>query len=112
MSGAFGFGTSGQPVTSINNGAAIANGAALDNKSCRANHTLAALSSAGVTGGTMQLQGSLDGANWFNIGAALNINAAATVFQVSAGATPARFIRAQITAGIVGGTVTALVGSA
>lgn len=112
MSGADPIFNSENPLLSINAGGAIANGAALDNKSCRANHTAQALSSAGVTAGTVQLQGSLDGVSWFNIGAALNINAAATVFQVSAGATPARFIRAQVTVAITGGTVTVFVGSA
>jgi len=100
------------PIASLTNATAISNGASLDNKSCRANHTAQALSSAGVTAGTVQLQGSLDGVSWFNIGAALNINAAGAVFQGSSGATPARFIRAQITATITGGTVTVFIGSA
>lgn len=112
MSGANLFTSSELPLVSINAGQAIANGAALDNKSCRANHTAAVLSSAGVTAGTVQLQGSLDGVSWFPLGAALNINAAGTVFTVSVGAVAARFIRAQITVGITGGTVTATVGSA
>jgi hypothetical protein len=112
VSGAFGFGTGVQPAVSINAGAGVANGAAMDNKSCRANHTMAAVTSAGVSAGTVQLQGSLDGNNWFNIGAPVNTNAAGTVFPLSAGATPARFVRAQITVAITGGTVTVTVGSA
>lgn len=112
MSGAFGFDTTAQPLVSVLNGGAVANGAALDNKSCRANHTMAAVTSAGVTGGTAQLQGSLDGNNWFNIGAAVNLNAANTVFPLSAGGTAARFVRAAITGVMVGGTVTITVGSA
>lgn len=112
MSGAFGFDTTAQPIVSINAGGAVANGVALDNKSCRANHTMAAVTSAGVTGGTAQLQGSLDGVNWFNLGAAVNLNAANTVFPLSVGASAARFVRAQITGAMVGGTVTITVGSA
>lgn len=111
MSGADPIFNSENPTTSFVNGQAIANGAALDNKSCRANHTCTVLSSAGVTAGTVQLEGSLDGASWFNIGAALNINAANTVFSVSASGVAARFIRAAITVAITGGTATATIGS-
>lgn len=112
MSGALNYGTSRPPLVSILAGSAIASGTALDNESCRANHTIQAVTSAGVSAGAVQLQGSLDGVNWFNIGAALTTATPTTVFQQSTTGLPARFVRATISTVITGGTVTVTVGSA
>jgi hypothetical protein len=51
-----------------------------DNVVCRANHTLAVTSSAGVSAGAVQFQGSLDGVNWFNLGSPVTTNTASTTF--------------------------------
>lgn len=68
-------------------------------------------SGTGVSAGAVQMQGSLDGVNWFNLGAATNTNAASTVFApVVVSGTAVRYVRASITTPITGGTVTAAVG--
>ncbi len=73
--------------------------------------TMVVTSWAGVSAGSVQLQGSLDGTSWFNLGTAVSTSTASTVF------TPAvetnvfvRFVRANIATEITGGTVTAVVG--
>lgn len=112
MSGVDILANSTPPKVTLTNQQAIANGAALDNVTCRANHTVQILSSAGVSAGSVQLQGSLDGVSWFNMGAAVAVNAASSVFSLSVTGTPARFVRANVSVAITGGTVGALVGSA
>jgi hypothetical protein len=111
VSGSQTFLVSEQPIVSVLNGSAIANGLALDNKSCRQTHTIVAVTSAGVSAGGVQLQGSLDGVSWYPIGAALPTAAASTVFQQSTASIPARFVRATISTAITGGTVTCTIGS-
>jgi hypothetical protein len=111
VSGANEQGPGGKPFVSILNGAAVANGTQWDNGSCRATHTIVAATSAGVAAGGVQLQGSLDGVSWFNIGAALPCAAASSVFQQSTGVTPARYIRGNVSTLVTGGTVTITIGS-
>jgi len=66
-----------------------------------------------VSAGSVQMQGSLDGTNWFNLGTATNTNAASTVFApVIVTGTAVRYVRAHIATNITGGTVTATVGMA
>lgn len=112
MSGANELGPGGKPFKSIAAGVALANGATWDNGSCRACHTVVAVTSAGVSAGGCQLQGSLDGVNWYPIGVALPCAAASTVFQQSTGTIPARYVRANVSTLVVGGTVDLWVGSA
>src|SRR5665213_364960 len=70
-------------------------------------------SGLGVSAGSVQMQGSLDGTNWFNLGTATNTNAASTVFApVIVTGTAVRYVRAHIATNITGGTVTATVGMA
>jgi hypothetical protein len=70
-------------------------------------------SGVGVSAGAVQMQGSLDNVNWFNLGAATTTNAASTVFApVVVTGTAVRYVRASITTPITGGTVTAVVGEA
>lgn len=88
------------------------NGTAIDSGEIRSNSILVVLSSAGVTAGAVQLQGSIDGTNWYNLGAAVTVNAANTVFTVAVANTPTRLLRARITTAIVGGTVSANVAMA
>lgn len=111
MSGANEMGPGGAPLKSIAAGAAIANGTARDNGSCRTAHNVVAVTSAGVSAGGVQLQGSLDGTNWYPLGAALPCAAASTVFQQAVTAIPSRFVRANISTTVVGGTVDVWVGS-
>jgi hypothetical protein len=68
-------------------------------------------SGAGVSAGSVQLQGSLDGTNWYNLGSAVSTTTASTVFTpVIVTATAARFVRANVATAITGGTVSASVG--
>lgn len=99
-----------QPFTSLNAASAIGTGAALDNGYPRANASMVVTASAGVTAGDVQLQGSHDGVNWVNLGAAVATAAPGTFIASSAGA-PMRYLRAAITTAITGGTVTATVAS-
>lgn len=60
---------------------------------------------------TAQLQGSLDGLNWYNLGTALTATTAGTQY-VAVTDTPARYIRANLTVtGGVGVQATAWVGA-
>jgi hypothetical protein len=69
-------------------------------------------SGAGVSAGSVQLKGSLDGVNWFNLGTAVTTNAANTTFApVVIANQPVRFLRADIATVITGGTVSATVAS-
>jgi hypothetical protein len=103
-------GPGGKPFKSITAGVAIANGTAWDNGSCRSIHGIVAVASAGVSAGAVQLQGSMDGVSWFNIGAAL-ASAAPGVFQQSTGAVPSRYVRGNVSTAVVGGTIDVWVGS-
>ena len=93
---------------------AVASGLPMNGGACRNWHTMQVTSSAGVTAGAVQLQGSLDGVNWFNIGSAVSTTSASTTFTpvVNSAAQPLQYLRASITTLISGGTLTALVASA
>lgn len=111
MSGANELGPGGAPLKSIAAGVAIANGSPRDNGSCRNNHNIVAVTSAGVTAGGVQLQGSMDGVNWYPLGAALPCAAASTTFFQAATGIPARFVRGNISTLVAGGTVDVWIGS-
>lgn len=102
-----------QPVASLTTVSTdpAAGPASLDNGQVRANHTMVVVTGPGVTAGSVQLQGSLDGTNWFSIGSAVSTASANTVYSVSATA-PARYVRAHIATNITGGTISASVASA
>lgn len=99
-----------QPLTSFT--AQVANGTngqILDNGFPRANHSLIVVTSAGVTGGVVQLQVSNDGVNFAN-GVATSALSASNVVQKNL-TGPFRWIRAAITTAVAGGTATAIVSS-
>lgn len=98
------------PYSPFNNVSGVGNGNAVDLVSCRSSFTMEVIAGAGVTAGVVALQGSLDNANWFNMGT-VTTNAAG-VFVVNVGNFPVRYVRAAITTAIVGGTVTAYIGAA
>lgn len=87
-------------------------GNALDNIVARPNHSLFVVSGAGVSAGVVTLQGSNDNVNWFNTTATVTTNAASATFTAAVATFPYRWVRATITTGITGGTVTATVASA
>lgn len=83
----------------------------LDNQVDFANHTMVVVAGAGVTAGSVQLQGSLDSISWFNLGTAQATTAAGTTATFVTGAA-CRYLRVSIATGITGGTISASVGSA
>ena len=107
------FGSGIQPFTSMSAVSAVSNGTGVDGGICRLNHSMAVTTSAGVSAGVVQLQGSFDGTNWFNFPGTSSVttNAATTTFAATV-TCPARFVRAAITTIITGGTITAVVASA
>jgi hypothetical protein len=107
------FGSDILPFTSMSAVSAVSNGTGVDGGVMRLNHSMAVTTSAGVSAGVVQIQGSLDGTNWFNMPTTSSVttNAASTTFLVTPPACPARFVRAAITTTITGGTITAVVGS-
>ena len=56
-----------QGFTSLAGAVATGAGLVLNGGVCRVHHALVVTASAGVTGGVVQLLGSLDAANWFVI---------------------------------------------
>lgn len=79
----------------------------------QANPVMAVISSAGVSAGSVQLEGSTDGVAWYNVGTAVSTNAASTAFApVSNTGVAARYVRANVKVAITGGTVSAWVGAA
>jgi hypothetical protein len=87
-------------------------GQALDNVEARPQHSLFVTTGAGVSAGVVTLQGSNDGANWFNTSCTVTTNAANATFAAALANFPFQFVRAAITTGVTGGSVTAWVASA
>jgi hypothetical protein len=83
---------------------------ALDGVVIRQNAVMVVTTSAGVSAGSVQMQGSLDGTNWFSIGSPVTTSAASTTTVATSTSAFARFVRAVIATTITGGTVTVSVG--
>lgn len=99
------------PVESLTTASATnATATVLDAVTVRANSILVVVTSAGVTAGDVQLQGSLDGVNFYAIGSALAVSAANTVYTGTS-TTRARYFRAVVSTTITGGTVSAWIGA-
>jgi hypothetical protein len=97
-------------LTSLSAVSTVGAGAAMDGGVCHTNHTMAVTTSVGVSAGVVQLQGSLDGVNWYNFtGGSITTSAASTTTAVAV-TCAARMLRANITTPITGGTITAVVG--
>jgi|SRR6516164_818420 hypothetical protein len=105
-------GTSGlAPVTSLTAASSTGGGSVLDGLSLRTIAAMVVTSSAGVSAGSVQLQGSLDSVNWYSLGSAVSTTSASTTFTpVIVTGTATRYVRANIATAITGGTVTATVG--
>jgi hypothetical protein len=107
-----GFTQGTQPAVSLSAVSAAGPGTALDAVTCRGNVIMVVNSSAGVSAGSVQMQGSIDGTNWVNIGSAVSTTTANTVFPpVVATSQFVRYVRANIATPITGGTVSASVGA-
>ncbi len=99
-----------RPAVSLTAVSATGPGTALDGVVARQNATMVVVSSAGVSAGSVQMQGSLDGTNWFSLGSAVSTTTASTVFPPVATTTPpTRFVRANVATVITGGTISATV---
>ena len=98
------------PAVSITAQSTVQNGAAVDGLAVRANAVMSVTTSAGVTAGSVQLQGSLDGTNFFNVGSAVSTTTANTTTAVVATNAMVRYARAAIVTAITGGSVSASVG--
>jgi hypothetical protein len=99
-----------RPLVSLSAVSSTGAGTALDGVVVRQNATMVVTSSAGVSAGSVQMQGSVDGTNWFNLGSAVSTTTASTVFTPVATTTPpTRFVRANVATAITGGTISATV---
>jgi hypothetical protein len=99
------------PLKSLSAVSSTGGGTALDGLAVRAVAVMVVSSSAGVSAGSVQLQGSLDGTNWYSLGSAVSTSSASTVFTpVVVSSAYSRYVRANVATGITGGTITALVG--
>ncbi len=99
------------PIVSLSAASSTGPGAVLDGPACRANAVMVVTSSSGVSAGSVQLQGSLDGTNWYSLGSAVSTSSASTTFSpVVVGRAYTRYVRAEIATAITGGTVPASVG--
>jgi hypothetical protein len=99
------------PLQSLNAVSATGGGVSLDGQVTRQNATMVVNSSAGVSAGSVQMQGSLDGTNWFSLGSAVSTTTASTVFTpVVVQNAYVRFVRANVATAITGGTISAVVG--
>ncbi len=98
------------PAVSFTAKSATGAGSALDGLAVRANAVMVVTTSAGVSAGSVQLQGSLDGTNWVSLGSAVSTTAASTSTSVVVTGAYVRYVRANVATAITGGTVAALVG--
>jgi hypothetical protein len=94
------------PVVSLSAVSATGPGTALDGVVVRQNALMSVTTSAGVSAGSVQMQGSFDGTNWFSLGSAVSTTSASTTTQVVVSTGFTRFVRGNIGTTITGGTVT------
>jgi hypothetical protein len=98
------------PVVSLSAVSATGPGAVLDGVVVRQNALMSVTTSAGVSAGSVQMQGSFDGVAYFPLGSAVSTTSASTTTQVVVSTGFTRFVRANIATAITGGTVTVSVG--
>ena len=98
------------PIASLSAVSAVGAGTVLDGLAVRQNAVMTVTTSSGVSAGDVQLEGSLDGVNFFNLGSAVSTTSASTTTQVTATAALVRYVRAAVTTAITGGTISASVG--
>lgn len=84
---------------------------ALDAATIRPNAVLVVTTGAGVSAGGIQLQMSLDGTNFVNVGSALAVSAANTTYSQTSTSAFGRYFRAVVSTNITGGSVDAWVGA-
>ena len=97
--------------SSLAAGSTTGAGSQLDNSGVFANHTLVTITTAGITAGAVQLQGSLDNINWVNLGTPITLTAS-SVQTASVANAPFQWVRANVSTTVTGGSVAAWVASA
>ena len=97
-------------AVSLTGVSAVQSGTALDGLSVRQNAVMTVTTTAGASAGDVQLQGSLDGTNFVNLGSAVSTTAASTTTAVVVQTAFVRYVRASITTPITGGQVNVSVG--
>jgi hypothetical protein len=98
-----------QPIKSLSAVSATGAGTALDGVVSRANAVATVSSSGGTSAGSVVLEGSLDGTNYFTLGSAVTTSAASTTYTVAATNVFVRYVRARVATSITAGTITAWV---
>ncbi|MCU1695731.1 MAG: hypothetical protein JWR34_1794 [Mycobacterium sp.] len=98
-----------QPIRSLSAVSALGAGLSLDGVVSRTNAVATVTTSAGVSAGSVVLEGSLDGTNYVTLGSAVTTSAASTTSTVVAQNVFVRYARTRIATAITGGTITAWV---
>lgn len=98
------------PAVSLSAVSAVGAGTALDGLTVRSSAVIAVTTSSGVSAGDVQLEGSLDGANWYALGSAVSTSTASSTSATVVTDSLFRYVRAAVTTAITGGTVTVSVG--
>lgn len=95
-------------VTSLNAATAISTGTIYDLGYLSRDYTFVGTSSATLTAGTVQLQGSIDGTTFVPIGTdiALATDFTTATSKAYTGSTDYRYLRASITVTVTGGNIT------
>lgn len=104
--------SSSQSQLSLSGVSGTGAGTVLDNDSSKAVHGIIVVTGTGVSAGTVVLQVSHDNVNWFTTAASVSTASASAVLSATAVTFPARYVRANVTVGITGGTISATVASA
>lgn len=100
------------PIVSLSAVSATGAGAVLDGTVTRQNAVISVTTSAGVSAGSVQLLGSLDGVNFHQLGSAISTTAASTTTAATVADAFVRYVKANVATAITGGTVTVSVGLA
>jgi hypothetical protein len=98
------------PLVNSLNAVTTGAGTALDGVVVRQNAVATFTTSAGTSAGACQLFGSLDGVNFVALGSPVTTATASTTFTQVVQNCFMRYIRAQVTTTVVGGTVSASIG--
>jgi hypothetical protein len=98
------------PIVSLSAVSATGAGTVLDGLAIRMNAVMVVTTSAGVSAGSVQLQGSNDNTNWYSLGSAVSTTAASTSTLVTVTSAFSRWVRANVGTTITGtGTPTVTV---
>lgn len=92
--------------------ASLATGNVADFGAIYLNTVVVVVATAALTAGTLLLEGSLDGNNWYQISTLTATTITGAGVTVYTATIPARYVRSRISVAITGGTITTLIGAA